>query len=575
MEQKERIYKLLGQFLLDKELITNDQLDISLKRQKETGKFLGDILVESGFIGEKDILSLLREQADIKKISNLSEMELSADLLSRIPVSLVKLYKILPVKEEDTVLIVASANPFDMRLLDDLRFILDRPIEVVMANEKELEEAIQNYYVKSEETFDDIMEVIERKMGLVEVKEDEGTFIDLKILRDMASQEPVVKLINLLLLKAINDRASDLHFEPFEDVYKVRCRVNGILKDIAHPPKNMHLAMSSRIKVLANLDIAERRLPQDGRILMVVEDKKIDIRVSTLSTMFGEAVVLRILDKSTVNLSLDQIGLRKIELDIVDSVINKPNGIILATGPTGSGKTTTLYSCINAINKVDFKVITLEDPVEYNIFGIIQVPVRPKINFDFAMGLRHILRQDPDIILVGEIRDVETAKIAIQASLTGHLVFSTLHTNDASGTITRLINMGIEPYLVASTLRMVIAQRLVRTLCQNCKEAFIPSAEELAMLEISPNSSNTRTLYRARGCSHCDGTGYSSRTGIFEVLTMNNAISSLIMNRSSAAAIRQRAIEGGMIPLRQYGFLKICEGITTLEEVIKQTLDYK
>jgi type IV pilus assembly protein PilB len=576
MELKNRRYRLFGQLLLEKSLIDQDQLEGALARQKKSGKLLGDILVDSGFIGRGELLGLLSEQANIEKVSGLDEMEIDKNILAKVPISLAKACKIFPVKEKDGILTIAVANPFDMRLVSDLHFKLGQAVRIVMAEEKEIESAINRFYIrKDKDTIGGLVEAIEKQMSLAQLNTGEGSFVDLEILKDMASKQPVVKLVNLILLKAVNERASDLHFEPFDDVYKIRYRVNGTLKDLVHPPQSIHLAISSRIKVLANLDIAERRLPQDGRILMVVDEKKIDIRVSTLPTMFGESVVLRILDKGMVNLSLDQVGLAREDKAKLMDIIKKPNGIILTTGPTGSGKTTALYSCINEINNIDSKIITVEDPVEYNVFGIIQVPIKPKINLDFARVLRHILRQDPDIILVGEIRDAETAKIAIQASLTGHLVLSTLHTNDAAGAITRLVNMGIEPFLIVSTLRLVMAQRLVRVLCDSCKERYVPAANELAMLEMTEKDCEGKVFYRAKGCSLCEGSGYSSRTGIFEVLSMTKEITPLIMKKASTDAIRKSAMAAGMVTLRQCGINKIFQGVTSIDEVAKQTLDYK
>ena len=404
--------------------------------------------------------------------------------------------------------------------------------------------------------------------------EEEEEVTDVVVLQELASQPPVVKLLNLILLQSVKDRASDIHFEPFEDKYIIRYRVDGILYDITNPPKNLALAISSRIKVMSNLDIAERRLPQDGRIMISVEGKNVDLRVSTLPTVFGESVVMRVLDRGVVSLSLDQIGASESALKKLRRLIHKPNGIILSTGPTGCGKTTTLYSCLREINKIDYKIITTEDPVEYDIHGIIQVPIRPKINLNFANCLRHILRQDPDIIMVGEIRDAETVQIAIQASLTGHLVFSTLHTNDAPGAITRLINMGAEPFLITSTLEAVVAQRLVRVICKDCREKYNPNPKALEELNLPSKEMKDMAFYRGRGCSKCNKTGYRGRTGIFEFLIVTEALKPLIMERSQTAVIREMARKEGMKTLREDGLEKIQEGITTIEEVVRETQQY-
>ena len=564
-------YKSLGRLLLDKGLITESQLQQALDEQKYTGKLLGRTLVELGFIKEEKVLKALGAQAGMGFI-DLKKVEIPKGVVQKVSASIAKVYKIMPVKFEENMLTVAMSDPLNVNITDDLRFMLGCSVKGVIAKEDEILESIQKHYGESGESIDELLSEIEKNAPTLPAEEEEVT--DVVVLQELASQPPVVKLLNLILLQGVKDRASDIHFEPFEDKYIIRYRVDGVLYDITNPPKNLALAISSRIKVMANLDIAERRLPQDGRIMISVEGKNIDLRVSTLPTVFGESVVMRVLDKGVVSLSLEQIGAPKTMLKQFRALIHKPNGTILATGPTGCGKTTTLYSCLREINKIDYKIIATEDPVEYDIPGIIQVPIRPKINLNFANCLRHILRQDPDIIMVGEIRDAETLQIAIQASLTGHLVFSTLHTNDAPGAITRLINMGAEPFLIASTLEAVIAQRLVRVICPNCREKYNPDPKALEELNLPGEEAKNMTFYRGRGCSQCNKSGYKGRTGIFEFLVITEPLKPLIMERSQTATIRKIARREGMEMLREDGLEKIRQGITTIEEVVRETQHY-
>jgi type IV pilus assembly protein PilB len=452
---------------------------------------------------------------------------------------------------------------------------LNCEVEGILAEEKDISKALKKYYKEEskEESIDKLVKEIEDTTPEA-ISSQVNKQQNISSLKELASQAPVVKLVNLVLLQAVKDKASDIHFEPFEDEFKVRYRVDGVLYEISHPPKELSVAVTSRIKVMANLDVAESRVPQDGRIMMKIAGRPVDLRVSTLPTVFGESVVMRVLDRSVISLSLDEIGLPPNLKDEVGKLIKRPNGIILATGPTGCGKTTTLYSCLRKVNKIDYKIITTEDPVEYDIAGIVQVTIKPKINLTFASCLRHILRQDPDIIMVGEIRDKETAQISIQSSLTGHLVFSTLHTNDAPGAITRLIDMGIEPFLITSTLEAIIAQRLVRKLCPKCKEEYKPSESELAEVGLKPEDVNGKKFYRPKGCKECNDIGYKGRIGIFEVLIMNDKLRKLISDRSHTGMLRKAAIESGMRTLRQDGLLKVYDGVTSLEEVIRETQGY-
>ncbi|MEA3305484.1 MAG: type II secretion system ATPase GspE [Candidatus Omnitrophota bacterium] len=565
-------YNSLGKLLLEKNLITESQLKQALDEQKYTGKLLGRTLMELGFVTEDDVLNALGIQSGIEFI-DLAKIEVPKDIIQKVSPTIAKIYKIIPVRSEGNTVTIAISDPLNINLLDDLRFMLGYQIKCVIAKESNILDAIQKYYGESGESINELLLEIEKNVPSV-IAEKEEEMTDVVILKELASQPPVVKLVNLILLQAIKDRASDIHFEPFEDKYMIRYRVDGILYDITNPPKNLSIAISSRIKVMSGLDIAERRRPQDGRIMISVEGKNIDLRVSTLPTVFGESVVMRVLDKGVVSLSLDQVGLPDQLKKRIRSIIHKPNGIVLVTGPTGCGKTTTLYSCMREINKIESKIITTEDPVEYDIPGIIQVPIKPKINLNFATCLRHILRQDPNIIMVGEIRDLETAQIAIQASLTGHLVFSTLHTNDAPGAITRLINMGVEPFLITSTLEAVIAQRLVRVICKNCRERHTLNAKEAEELNLSDKERKNAVFYKGRGCSQCNKSGYKGRTGIFEFLTITESLKSLIMEKVQTSVIRDVARKEGMRTLWEDGLDKIKEGTTAVEEVIRETQQY-
>ncbi len=568
----DRKYKSLGKLLLDRGLITESQLQQALDEQRYTGKLLGRTMVELGFVKEEDILKALGVQAGIE-FADLSKTEIPRDVLQKVSPTIIKIYKIMPVKFEENTLTIAMSDPLNVNISDDLRFMLGFNIKGVIAREADITEAIQKYYGESGESINELLGEIEKRVPTVPVEEEEEV-TDVIVLQELASQPPVVKLLNLILLQAVKDRASDIHFEPFEDKYMIRYRVDGILYDITNPPRNLALAISSRIKVLSNLDIAERRLPQDGRIMVSVEGKNIDLRVSTLPTVFGESVVMRVLDKDVVSLSLDQVGMPEEIKREVRRIIEKPNGIMLATGPTGCGKTTTLYSCLREINKIDYKIITTEDPVEYDIPGIIQVSIKPKINLNFATCLRHILRQDPDIIMVGEIRDAETAQIAIQASLTGHLVLSTLHTNDAPGAITRMVNMGVEPFLITSTLEAVIAQRLVRVICKNCRERYYPDQKTLEEINLTKEELKDMVFYRGKGCSQCNKNGYKGRTGIYELFVITEGVKPLIMGKAQTSALREAARKEGMTTLRDDALRKVREGITTIEDVVRETQQY-
>ncbi|MDD5454489.1 MAG: ATPase, T2SS/T4P/T4SS family, partial [Candidatus Ratteibacteria bacterium] len=454
---------LIGEILKEKKLITEEQLNKALTEQRESGKLLGKILVERGYVSEADILSVLSVQLGMKEV-DLSQIKIPKDLLDRVPSSIAKAYKIIPVRMEGNTLVVAMGDPMNIQILDDLRFMLDCEVKGLRSNEEEVNASIEKFYGVQAGSIEDLLKEVEATV--TSGREEEREIADLAALEEMARQLPIVKLVNLVLIQAIKDRASDIHFEPFEDQFKIRYRVDGILYEMLPPPKHFAIPVTTRIKVMAQMDIAERRKPQDGRIALHMGGNEIDMRVSTLPTVFGESVVMRVLDKSVLRHSLDELGFRKNDLEKIRKIIRKPNGIVLVTGPTGCGKTTTLYAALMELNSIDVKIITTEEPVEYDVEGIVQVSINSAIGLTFDKCLRSILRQDPDIILVGEVRDLPTAEMSIHSSLTGHLVFSTLHTNDAPSTITRLLDMGVESYLIASTLESIISQRLVRMLCQ-------------------------------------------------------------------------------------------------------------
>ncbi|NQT75926.1 MAG: type II secretion system ATPase GspE [Candidatus Omnitrophica bacterium] len=562
-------YNLLLKKLVDKKLLTQQVIDEAFEEEKKTGKIIFKILVDHGYISEDVLLDTVADWLSIELV-NLAKVKIERDAINKISASTAKFYNIVPLKIEGDAVVVAVSNPLNMKLADDLGFVTGLNIRMVIAKEEDIKKAVERYYGEEEESLGDVIDEAKKTSGKTAIK-GEG---DVDKLKEIASQAPVVKLLNMVLLRAVREKASDIHFEPFENDYKIRYRIDGVCYDAAHPPKDLSLAISSRIKVMANLDVAENRLPQDGRIVLEISGNSVDLRVSTLPTLYGESIVMRVLDKNVVSLSLDQLGMNNDVKAKLRDVIKRPNGILLTTGPTGSGKTTTLYSCLREINKIEYKIITAEDPVEYDIEGIIQVAINPKIDLTFSKTLRHMLRQDPDILMVGEIRDTETAEIAIQSALTGHFVFSTLHTNDAPGAITRLMDMGVEPYLISSTVRAVIAQRLMRKICSKCKKPYTPQKGELEELGISAEKLKGARFYKGEGCSECNGSGYKGRTGIYELFIMDEKIRGLLVKKVSSAAIRNAAQETGMRTLREDGVAMVLEGLTTVEEVLRETKEY-
>jgi len=561
--------EFLGSLLVELGIITGEQLNDAMDERERTGKPLGHILVEFGFAGEKDLLNVIADHLGMEVVT-LKGREIPREVLSTVDPPIARAYGIIPVAADNGTVTVALSDPLNLTILDDLRFMLDKHVRGAIANKEEIEEAILEHYGDAGESVEELLKEIESGYSVEHLDED-LVADDVISLRELATEAPVVKLLNLVLIQAIKDRASDIHFEPFENEFKIRYRQDGVLYEMMPPPKHLALPLSCRIKVLSNLNIAERRLPQDGRIQLNVLGRSVDLRVSTLPTAFGESVVLRVLDRSNVQLDITQVGMRDDTIETMKELIARPNGILISTGPTGCGKTTSLYSFLRHINRIEDKLITTEEPVEYDLEGVIQVAVNPRIGLTFARCLRHILRQDPDKIMVGEIRDLETAALAIQASLTGHLVLTTLHTNDAPGGITRLIDMGVEPFLITSTLEGILAQRLIRTICPRCKTPFSPTEFALNQIGLTLEDVEGKELFYGRGCPDCNDTGYLGRTGIFELLRASDPIRELIIKNAPTVVIRQKAKEEGMRTLREEGILKIFDGVTTIEEVARET----
>ncbi|MBE7466465.1 MAG: Flp pilus assembly complex ATPase component TadA [Planctomycetes bacterium] len=561
----------IGQILIEMGVLDEQQLEQGLAAQNEKGGVIGQLLVELGFISKEDVLQALAMQHQMPVV-NLSELEIPAEVVKMVSVDMAQMYQIVPIDFADGVLTVAMADPRNVNALDDLRFILNCGVQGAVASEDQITSTIERLFGSDRDQIKELMEGL--KAEDLDLPLDAGK-MDGKRIEDMVNAPPVVRFLNLVLLTAIKDQASDVHFEPFENEFRIRYRIDGTLLEITPPPKQLALAIVSRIKVMSNMDIAERRVPQDNRIELVVGGNPIDLRVSTLPTVFGESVVMRVLDRSVVSLDLERLGMRDEEMEFFRGCVEQPNGIVLVTGPTGSGKTTTLYSLLNEANTPEVKIITTEDPVEYDLDGIIQVPIDESIGVTYSACLRSILRQDPDKILVGEIRDLETAEIAIEASLTGHLVFSTLHTNDAPSTITRLLDMGIEAFLAAATLYAVVAQRLVRCVCSKCKDTYMPSEEQLLQVNLRAEDLEGRNFYYGRRCENCNKTGYRGRNAIFEIMPIDSKMRELILQKKSTEVIRAEAQAAGMRTLRESGILKIFDGITTIEEVIRETLAFE
>jgi type IV pilus assembly protein PilB len=563
----------IGRILIKMGKVTRAQVSEALELQKKKRGPLGQLLIEMGAVEEVDVHRALAAQVGMESIT-LANIDVDKAVIDLIPAQMAQSYRIVPTAydRETNTIEVALASPDNFHATDDLKTLMGFNVVARITTAADMAEALNRYYPEeSAQSMSDLISEIGEDEDLAKYA-GRGESIDLDELREMAESNPVKKLVNLVLLQAIRDKASDIHFEPFEDEFKMRYRIDGVLFEMVPPPKYVAMAIASRLKVMANLDIAERRMPQDGRVELLIEKRPVDLRVSVLPTLFGESVVLRVLDRAQVNLDLELLGLREDDLGTVRQLIRKPHGIVVVTGPTGSGKTTTLYSALRELNSPEVKILTTEDPVEYDIDGMVQCQVRPEIGLTFARFLRSFLRQDPDIILVGEIRDLETAQIAIQASLTGHLVFSTLHTNDAPSSIARLLDLGMEPFLLTATLEAIVAQRLVRKICENCKEEFEPSEQQLMQLGITYEDHAGRPLYYGRGCDYCNNTGYKGRLALFEVMLMFEEIKELVMKHASTAVLRQEARKRGMRVLREAGLLLMYDGVTSLEEIIRETI---
>jgi type IV pilus assembly protein PilB len=551
-------------------LIDDLQYEEVVAEFKRSGAPVAQLLQDFGIMKLDDILHVLATNLGTEVVS-LRDKTFTPEVLQLIPANVARMYRCIPVSLSNGTLQVALADPLDPSHADQIGFASKREVQVVVADPAEIEKAIErNYGQEESEDFSHILKELGADTNMArEISEAEAG--DDKQAEDLANAAPIVKFVDLVMAQAIQDRASDIHFEPFETEFRIRYRVDGALYEMAPPPKHLALPVISRIKVMSNLNISERRMPQDGRIAYRVAGREVDLRVSTLPTQFGESVVLRVLDRKAVNLDIETLGFPKYVHDYVSEAIQRPNGILIVTGPTGSGKTTTLYSALRKVNTIDAKLLTAEDPVEYDIEGIMQVAINDAVGMTFGKALRSFLRQDPDIIMVGEMRDLETAQISIQASLTGHLVLSTLHTNDATGCITRLIDMGVEPFLISSTLMAVLAQRLVRTICKDCRTPFEPTEEQLSLLNLSPHDLGDKVFHYGRGCATCNDTGYKGRKGIFELLIISEPIRLLINERAPTIVLRQKAVELGMVQLRDDGLRGIFEGDTTIEEVVKYT----
>jgi type IV pilus assembly protein PilB len=557
----------LGDLLVREGLITRDQLDQALVEQKNTGMRLGYCLVKLGFVQELEITKALARQYKMPAV-DLSRFEVDPKIIKLVPSDVAVKHMVLPLKREGRTLTVAVADPTNHAVVDDLKFITRYDVFPVIAGEYTLRTAIERYYEQTDAQLQSLLKDIEDTEDLEVIEEKDE---DAPVPAQVGDDAPVVKLINGILTDAVKRGASDIHIEPFEHEIRVRYRIDGALQEVMKPPVKLKAALTSRVKIMSNLNIAERRVPQDGRIKLKMGKRVIDFRVSTLPVIYGEKIVLRILDKGNLTLDLTKFGFEpQAEKDLMKSILN-PYGMVLVTGPTGSGKTTTLYSALQRINTIESNIMTAEDPVEYNLHGINQVLVRTEIGMTFAAALKAFLRQDPNIIMVGEIRDIETGSIAIKAALTGHLVLSTLHTNDAPSTITRMIDMGIEPFNVSSAVNLIVAQRLVRRICSQCKAPHQYAAEELEALEMTPEELRAMQFFKGTGCDTCNGTGYKGRAGLYEVMFMTPELRRMVLRGASTAEMTEQAVKDGMLTLRMDGVVKIKKGTTTLEEVVKET----
>lgn len=548
--------------LLTAKLLDKQQLDELNETRNSTGKSLADAAVDSGLVEKSQLLEAIAK--DLKyEYEPIPPADIREDIYRQLRPNLARTYGVVPIRVDDTSITLLAKDPFNSAVIDDLTFTLNKDVNLVVADPAAVDTLIVQCYGEENSSIDDLLSEISQ----VDFGDDAGE----NDAANLANETPIIRFVNLILQQAIRDKASDIHFEPFEDQFRIRYRIDGALYEMAPPPKSLALPVISRIKVLANLNIAENRIPQDGRIKMTISGRPVDLRVSTLPTQFGESVVLRVLDKSVVNLDLEKLSMTDEIMNNIRRLVKMPNGIFIVTGPTGSGKTTTLYSALREVNTVDVKILTSEDPVEYEIDGIMQVQINHQVGLDFARCLRAFLRQDPDKIMVGEIRDLETAQIAVQASLTGHVVLATLHTNDSPGAVTRLMDMGLEPYLIAASLEGVLGQRLVRKICTTCRTAYEPDQELIDRLGVDPIEIADKQFFFGKGCADCGGSGYRGRQGLFELLLVNDSLRDLITNRAPTMVLKQKAIELGMRTLRDDGLRAIFDGATTVDEVLKYT----
>jgi type IV pilus assembly protein PilB len=562
----------LGRILTKQGKVTREQVTEALEFQKSKGGAIGRILMDLGYIKETELNIALAAQKGYE-LFNLDGINIPPAAIAAVPAQIAATNKVLPIKYDPATkqLTIVMASQENFQAIDTLQSMMGYKVTAKIGDPEQIEKLLQKHYQTAADSLGDILGELSQDDSLKDLK-GRGESIDLDSLKEAADSNPVRKLINLVLLQAIKDKASDIHFEPFEEEFKMRYRIDGVLYEMMPPPSHIAAAISSRIKVMANLDIAERRMPQDGRIELNVNNQPIDLRVSVLPTMFGESVVMRVLDRGNVNLDLDKLGMREDDLVGVRQLIHRPNGVVIVTGPTGSGKTTTLYSALRELNDVSSKLITAEDPVEYDIDGINQCQIKPEIELTFARILRAMLRQDPDVILVGEIRDQETAKIAIEAALTGHLVFSTLHTNDAPSSIARLLDLGLEPFLVTASVEGIVAQRLVRRICNGCKTAYTPALEQLMELGLRAEDAEGRVFYYGKGCDACNNTGYKGRQGLYEIMTLDDTMRDMIVQHASTQTLRVEAKKRGMRTLRECGLMAIYDGVTSIEEVVRETI---
>ncbi|MCC7408027.1 MAG: Flp pilus assembly complex ATPase component TadA [Phycisphaeraceae bacterium] len=561
--------------------VTREQVHEALELQQQQArkgqrKLIGQLMVELGFIKEADVAAALAAQSGMDIVELTADHDIPEDVRGILQPESVQQYQVLPLafNKNKRTLTVAMRDPGNIRALDDLRLLTNYEIKPVVADPGVIDQLIAKFYGTKQDEAESLKNLIGELSSDEQLEEfkGRGESIDLDQLMQAADDNKVKRLLNLVLMQAIKDRASDIHFEPFEDEFKMRYRIDGVLYEMVPPPKHLAMPIVSRVKVMANLNIGERRMPQDGRIELTIDKRPVDLRVAVLPTMYGESVVMRVLDRGNVALDLDKLGLRPDDADMFRQLIAKPNGIVIVTGPTGSGKTTTLYSALRELNTIDTKILTVEDPVEYDIDGLCQVQVRSEVGLTFAAALRSFLRQDPDIILVGETRDIETAQIAVQASLTGHLVFTTLHTNDAPSSIARLLDLGLEPFLVTATLEGILAQRLVRRICPKCKKAYTPTEEQLMELALLPDDVQGREFYHGSGCDNCNNSGYRGRLGLYEIMVLDDDMREMIMQHASTQLLRNEARKRGMRTLRQGGLMAIYDGLTTIDEVVKETL---